>query len=124
MTVKWYGDKLLQQIREGTPDALWAGAELLRDAAVKRAPKKSGNLAESAYIGIEGRSTYRTDKRFNKEVKAPKGGAVVGFAAFYARFIEYGTSKLPARAYFRPALDELKGKIGETIVRKIGSKIK
>lgn len=124
MTVKWHGEQLLAEIRAGTPDALWAGAELLRDAAASRAPHNSGHLAESGYIAIEGKSTYRSDKRHNKEVKPPKGGAVVGFAAFYARFIEYGTSKMPARPYFRPAIDELKGQIGETIVRKLRSKIK
>jgi HK97 gp10 family phage protein len=125
VTVKWYGAQLLAEIRGGTPDALLEGAQILVDAAASRAPRSSGDLAESGYVSVDGgKSTYKSDKKHNKEVKPPKGGAIAGFAAFYARFVEFGTSKMPARPYFRPAIDELKEQIGNAIFVKIKSNIK
>ena len=123
--VKWYGDELLKQVRDATPDGLFAGAQVLIGVAASRAPTGgSGDLAKSGYVAIVGKSTYRKDKMHNREVKPPKGGAVAGFAAFYARFIEYGTSKSAAKPFFRPAVDEMKDQIGSEIVVSIGKKIK
>lgn len=119
----WYGDQLLKEIHSNTPEAFIDGAKLLLKAAQARAPRRSGTLSDSGYIGIEGKSTYRRKKVHNKEVKAPKGGAVVGFAAFYARFVEFGTSKRAAQPFMRPALDELKHKIGNKVVESLGRKL-
>lgn len=121
--VTWHGDELIRQIREATPDGLFAGGEMLVDSAAARAPKASGDLAKSGYVAIEGKSTYRSDKKHNKQIKPPKGGAVAGFAAFYARYVEFGTAHVPARPFFRPAIDELKDKIGNEVVITIGKKI-
>ena len=124
MPVKWYGDELLKQIEAHSPEGFFDGAQMLVDAAASRAPRQSGDLVNSGYVATEEKSTYKDKKIHNKEVKPPKGGAVAGFAAFYARFVEYGTKKKSAKPFFRPAIDELKDKIGAVIVSKIGSKIK
>ena len=120
----WHGDELLKQIREATPDGLFSGAEMLVDAAKAKAPRLTGNLAESAYAATNERSTYKRDKRHNKEIKVKEGQAVAAFAMFYAGFIEFGTKKKAARPFLRPAMDEMKSKIGETIVLKIAKKFK
>lgn len=122
--LKWHGPDLLAQLREGTPEALFAGGEMLVEAAASRAPRFSGDLAKSGYVAIEGKTTYRKKKKYNKQAKVPKGGAVVGFAAFYARYVEFGTKHKAARPFLRPALDELKEKIGNEIAVTIGRKFK
>lgn len=122
--VKWHGDELLKQIREGTPDGLFAGAEMLVEAAAQNAPRDTGNLADSGYAAIPGKSTYKADKRHNKEIKVKEGQAIAAFAMFYAGFVEFGTKKKAARPFLRRALDEVKGKIGEEVVTKMGRKFK
>lgn len=122
--MKWHGQQLLAQIEGATPDALFDGGQMLVDAAASRAPRNSGALVESRYVATEEKTTYKNDKQHSKQAKVPKGGAVAGFAAFYARFIEYGTRKASAKPFFRPALDELKDKIGAEIVIKVGKQIK
>lgn len=124
MTVNWHGEELLRQIQEATPDGLFAGGQMLVEAAASRVPRRTGKLADSGYVAIEGKSTYKRNKLYNKEAKAPKGGAVAGFAAFYARHVEFGTKNMAAKPFFRPAIDELKEKIGKEIVVSIGRKIK
>jgi HK97 gp10 family phage protein len=124
MTVKWHGDELLKQIREGTPEGLFAGGQMLVDAAASRAPKASGDLAKSGYVANEKKSTYKHDKKHNKEATPPKGGAVAGFAVFYAKFIELGTKNHPAKPFIRPAFDELKDQIGSEITITIGKRFK
>lgn len=124
-TVKWYGNQLLADIRAATPDGLFAGAEMLVKAAASRAPRgASGVLQDSAYAASEEKSTYTAHKLHNKQAKVPKGGAVAGFAAFYAGFIEYGTKKKAARPFLRPTIDELRAQIGGEIVLRIGRKLK
>jgi HK97 gp10 family phage protein len=123
-SVKWHGDELLKQIREGTPEGLFAGGEILVEAAASRIHSNTHTLEKSGYVATEEKSTYKRSKVHNKEAKPPKGGAVVGFAAFYARYVEFGTKKKGAKPFLRPALDELKEKIGAEIVTTIGRKFK
>lgn len=122
--VKWYGDDLLRQIREATPEALFDGASMLVEEAKKRAPELSGNLRDSGYAAIQGKSTYKADKRHNKEIKPREGQAAAAFAMFYAGFVEYGTKKKAARPFLRPTMDELKDKIGGDVVLKIAKRFK
>lgn len=146
----WRGDELLKQIREETPDGLFAGAELFIETAASRAPRgATGDLQNSGYVASETKSTYKSSKKHRKAVKPPKGGVVAGFAAFYAWIVEVGQKPhkigkpgqilrlangnivrgpidhpgKPARPFIRPTFDELKEQIGNTIVLKIRKKI-
>lgn len=122
--VDWYGAQLLQEIRTNTPDSLAEAAHILLVAAQAHAPRKTGFLAKSGYIATEKKSSYRANKRHNKQLKPPKGGALVAFAAFYARFREYGTGNEEAKPFLRPALDETKVKMGDRFVVSLGKKLK
>ena len=117
--VKWYGDKILEQLRDATPDGLFDGAEMIVTEAAARAPKMTGNLAESGYAAIKGKSTYKKDKRHNKEVKPKEGQAIAAFAIFYASFVEYGTQKNSAKPFLRPTVDQLKEQLGEAVAVKM-----
>lgn len=79
-----------------------AAATVFRDEARNRAPKKTGKLARNivamnqrdpaggSIAGVHVRSAGKASSRNN---------------AFYWRFIELGTSKIPAVPFIRPAYD-------------------
>lgn len=117
----WHGADLLKAIADETPEALYEGAQLLADVAASKAPRRSGDLANSAYAAGGGKSSYKSGKTYRKELTPPEGGAVMAFASFYARFIELGTRKRAAHPFVRPALDELQ--LGARIVDRLRGKV-
>lgn len=122
--VNWYGAQFLAEVRDATPDALFEGAEQLKGAAASRAPHRSGRLADSAYAASASKNTYRKIGRgYRRMIKPGPGQAVAAFSAPHAHLLEYGTVKMAARPFLRPAFDELKGKIGATIVASMKRKV-
>lgn len=149
--LKWHGDKIIKQLRSATPDALFEAGELILQAAKSRAPFGDGDLQNSGYVANEKKSTYTKKREHRKEVKAPEGGAVVGFAAFYAHMVEYGTKShkikskknralrlasgdivrgpishpgMRAKPFFRPTVDELQAQLPDKIAKHIKANIK
>lgn len=120
----WNGDELMKRVREETPDALFDGAQALVTEAAANAPKLTGNLSESGYATNGEKSTYKKKKRYNKQVKVKPGQAAAAFAMFYAGFVEFGTKKKAARPFLRPAMDQMKEKIGGAVALKIAKKFK
>jgi HK97 gp10 family phage protein len=70
---------------------------------------------------IEMRVTVRAKARAYKSSSRTIRKGLVGLEyqhygpLFYARFLEFGTSKMPAYPFLRPAWDELKGALPELI---------
>lgn len=95
--VDWYGDELVKAVERHTPDALFAMGNVVLDAAKPRAPKRTGTLAASGYVGTKTRSSYRPKRKVHrKEIKIKaETVAVVAFAAYYQHFIEGGTDPHP-----------------------------
>lgn len=123
--ITWYGDDLLAALEGASDDALFEGAQELVDLAATKAPRRTGDLAGSGYVATAKRSTYRKAKGYHKEAKPTgEGVAVAAFAQFYARFVEYGTRRTPARPFLRPALDEARERIGSRIVVRLGRDIR
>ena len=92
-------DRALQELawpaaRRALRKGMRKGANVVRDEARAKAPKKTGNLKRK--IRTRERREEGGDMRFAVEV--PR-------SAFYGRFIEYGTSKMPARPFLRPAAE-------------------
>src|SRR4030095_890408 len=89
------GPDSMGEAREQLKDILLKPAMMIRDEAIDLAPEgKTGRLkasikAEKAPEGERGAVVY---------VDRGKGGA------FYARFVERGTSKMSAKPFFRPAI--------------------
>lgn len=86
-------------------DAIVAGAEIVREEASRRAPRRTGNLAANIVIS---------------EPKGEKPGelaVVIGpnKNAFYGLFLELGTSKMAARPFLVPALKATKKQVQETV---------
>lgn len=91
--IEWFGDEFLDIVREHGPDALWAAAQVVVAEASRRAPRRSGMLAGSGYIGVRGRSSYRKRRYWRKERLAKDAEAVIGFTAPHAHLIESGRRK-------------------------------
>jgi HK97 gp10 family phage protein len=122
--IKWYGDQILDEIQGKTEDALYQSADELLGDAESKAPKRTGALKDSSYKATAKRSTYKADKAHRKEIKPLEGTALAGFAMFYAHMVEFGTSKMAAQPFVRPALDSAKERIGRKFVIVLARNLK
>lgn len=93
VSVDWFGDELQTALREASEPGLYSlGFMVLKEARLQ-APVKSGRLRRSGYVATTKRSTYRRRRKDRPQLpKVPKGSVQVGFASFYARFIETGAN--------------------------------
>lgn len=116
---KEFGDKLRaigpDVARNGLRTADFAGAKVFRDAAKETAPVKTGLL--QAQIIASRRRTAENVAKYTVLVKKPKLALVavrksgrkagkyhqIAGPQTYGRFIEFGTSKMAAKPFLRPA---------------------
>ncbi|WP_422101908.1 HK97-gp10 family putative phage morphogenesis protein [Vreelandella sp.] len=94
-----------------------AGAGVVRDEARRRAPKRSGKLAKNivavtAKVSENSRATAGVRVRERGKASDPSN-------AFYWKFIELGTSKLPPAPFIRPAFDAVEQQAGDAAIEKI-----
>jgi HK97 gp10 family phage protein len=107
-----------------------AGAGVVRKAARQNAPKDTGNL-QAAIVMKRERQTRLTEeyvvavrKGKSRDVKAAKRGeGRLGKDAFYARFMEFGTVKMPAQPFLRPALEENVQAATDAIAKRLKQRI-
>jgi len=76
------------------------GAEIGRDDAERRAPRRSGKLSQNIVLFKERRRAYEVSMAWGPSPEA-----------FYGKFQEFGTSTQPAQPFLRPSLDENEGLI-------------
>ena len=121
-------DELARKLRELVPamrkrvirNALSAGARLVRDEAKRSAPLLSGSIkAPYRQRGtVRAAIRVRTSKAARRagdvgvfvNVKPAKNGARGAKSRtdpFYWRFLEFGTQKMSARSFLRPAANKL-----------------
>ncbi len=85
------GDKLLKQLGNlknmDVTSGLEVGMEIIKEDAVNRAPVDTGALAGSGNVITNGVN--------NVEIE---------FDVPYARYVEYGTAKMQAQPFLRPAM--------------------
>ncbi len=114
LVMKWYGGDIEKAILDEINAALYAAGELLILSAAAKAVRDEGTLAESGYVATKDKSGYHFDpKHYEKEVKPEIDGlAAITFAAPHAHLIEYGTVKMAAQPFFRPAFDESRREMG------------
>lgn len=98
--------------------AVRKGANIIRDKARGYVPVDHGDLKKSITVSSakykKGTIAFaikpRKNKKRNKDI-------------FYGKFVEFGTSKMPARPYMRPAYDEAEREVLETVISDIKSKV-
>jgi HK97 gp10 family phage protein len=88
--------------------AVNAGATVIREEAKARAPKFEGKVAKGQPIREKSSAvlqTFYVGVRQGRSAKKTKKGSI---DAWYARFVEFGTSKMAARPFMRPAFEAKK----------------
>lgn len=88
--------------------AVLAGAEVIREAASQNARRKTGKLSENMVV----------------KVRRNSGGQVIVVVgpdkdAFYGRFLEIGTSKMPAYPFLLPAFEQNRKRVKKQIMADI-----
>lgn len=111
--------------------SLTAGAKVIADEAARRVPVDTGNLRHSVRV----RSTARSGvpkalvmaghrSKVYKNGRSRKASKKNGNTPpYYAYYIEFGTAKMPAQPFMRPAMDyknrEALGVIADEMRRRI-----
>jgi HK97 gp10 family phage protein len=129
VTISLHGlEQLFERVRElgirGARiegEALKAGAEIIRAEAAKRAPRST---ADKQHMADNIKVSNVINKNGHRYVQVgPTRGDNSQF--FYAKFIEWGTSKMPARPFLGPAASEkereVRDKIAEVLARGLQS---
>ena len=125
--------------------ALSQAAITLRDEVRRLAPVKTGALRENIIVYRDRKpersnatSKYsifvrkikvsRKVRRLLRKIKAAGANIKISDYAFYWKFLEFGTSKMPARPFFRPAIQATKGSfvqiVGDGIQKGIDRVVK
>lgn len=116
-----------------------AGIKVIRDEAKAKAPVYTGPVREghpppgtlkrAISAGRSNRDSGPGKEVANVFVRQSKNGSVGQkgvkkygkFDAYYAKFVEFGTSKMAARPYLRPAFEAKKQEAVDVLAEKIAS---
>nr|DAF90428.1 MAG TPA: tail component [Myoviridae sp. ctdyF5] len=112
-------------------DATRAGANVLREEVLERAPERTGKLKKnvvvvtqgsvtkgqiSSGIHIRGRNPLTGNSDNTMKASNPRN-------AFYWRLVEMGTSKTPAHPFVRPAFDVMQDEAAQAAFRRLNEAI-
>ena len=109
--------------RNGLRAAVSAGAEVIRKEARARAPVATGTLRRAFYKKQIREQSGQKQQTFFVGVRSGKRYAPKGQDAYYWRFQEFGTAKMPARPFLRPAFESKKNEAVEAMKKKLRDRI-
>ena len=92
-----------------------AGARVVRKAVVDRAPIDTGRLRRSIYLKKMPKESNGAQQTYIVAVRSGKRYQKTNKDAFYWRFHEFGTEKLPAKPFVRPGFETSKEQAAERI---------
>lgn len=105
--------------------AVSSGAAVVRNEARRRARKDTGEMAKDVQIKRERdtkgamSATYSVFVRSGKKSRLSGKSRDVQKDSFYWRFLEFGTSKMPAHPFMRPAFEAKRMQALEAIQAKL-----
>lgn len=99
----WHPEIITAEVEKKAMDRLETAAGYVMGLARQKVPIDSGKLRESIRV-----VRLKGDPKQNIRVYA---GNREKKGAFYAHMVEFGTVKMPAKPFLRPALNECKGRI-------------
>lgn len=102
--------------------ALRSGGKIIRDRARMLCPVLTGTLQKSIKVRVPRRKKRNEATILIGIDSVPMGGRMGG-KAFYGAFVEFGTSKMAANPYMRPAFDGTKNEVIETISNDLAAGI-
>lgn len=110
--------------------ALRKAANLLRDQVKANArrlddPQTAQSIAENVAVRWSGRTFKRTGNlKFRVGImggaSGRKAGSGPGGDTWYWRLLEFGTSKMPARPFMRPAINRAAGDVTREFINQYG----
>lgn len=109
--------------RNGLRAAVNAGAEVIRKDAMTRVPVLTGRLKKALYKKQIREKSSASQQTFFVGVRNGKKYKKADKDAYYWRFLEFGTSKLPAKPFLRPAFDSKKNQAVTEIAKKLKERI-
>ena len=104
---EWYGDKYIKSVSDAKRMGLTGAAMVVQGSAVLLSPVDTGNLRSSINFKVESEDEAR-----------------VGTNVDYAPHVEFGTKKMSAQPYLRPALDNNRNQIEKMIADAISKAVK
>ena len=123
----------------GLRTAVYAGAKVIRDEARHRAPKaaqslgtkqpSAGTLKRSVImkhireLSGGGRQTFYVLVRQGKKYRNQGKRGNLSQDAWYWRFVEFGTRKMAARPFLRPALESRRREAVEAIKGRLAQRL-
>lgn len=102
-------DAMSEGVERALRSAVFEGCTIVHESATRIVPVRTGNLKGSLSV----------------DVQSQPGAALgrVGTNVEYAPYVEFGTDRMDARPYLRPALDEnqerIRKKMQEAIKREL-----
>jgi len=99
----WHPEVITAEIEKKAMDRLARAGEIVAVKARQKVPVLSGKLRDSIRV-----ARLQGDPKQNIRVYA---GSRQRGGAFYAHMVEFGTVKMAAKPFLRPALNECKGQI-------------
>lgn len=112
--------------------AVSASAKVVQDQAVVNAREDSGTLRRAIYRTRSKEASSSVQEAFIVGVRQGKkfqskrlrsGGLTANRDAFYWRFLEFGTVKMAAKPFLRPAFDETRQKAVEAMRVRLAAAI-
>lgn len=103
---------LNRELESELPGIALAGAEIVEAEVAARAPRRTGALVSS--LDAEAELRRGAASAVVQVDDSAKGGG-----EHYAIFIEYGTSRMAARPFFRPGVEAAKPKVEAALVAGI-----
>lgn len=97
----YVGDKHAESV---VKNALRKGARLVRDEAKGLVPVDEGNVRDAIAVRTERKGAARDEVAAYVVVKKYANGV----PTYYARFLEFGTEKMSAKPFMRPAFEKVK----------------
>jgi HK97 gp10 family phage protein len=121
-----FSDRIAKNILRG---AVSAGAAVIRNEARLKAPKDTGEMARDIMIKRardsrgSGLITYHVFVRTGKKSRLAGKKRNVNRDSFYWRFVEFGTAKMSAKPFMRPAFDTAKERAVQAIKEYLAARI-
>ena len=140
-------DQLAQALRElpkrvarnGLRGAVYAGAKVIRDEAKLKAPvamaplgadqppqgtlKRSIIMKQVPELSSEQKQTFFVTVRHGKKYRKQGKNGNLSQDAWYWRFVEFGTVKMTARPFLRPAFEGKKYEAVDAIKNRLAERI-
>jgi len=125
--------------RNGLRVSVYAGAKVVRDEARARAPKaaqslgpnqpppgtlkRSVNMKHIPELSSLTRQTFFVTVRHGKKYRKQGKKGNLSQDAWYWRFVEFGTRKMRARPFLRPALEAKRREAGQAMKDRLSERI-